>query len=423
MAFQTALIKTDWMWIRFAGNQEIAPLEPFPFRCQSEPEDKNNKNEWELVRDLQPSCWQTPYCIEGDDVYAQWVGGYPESDNGEEVEYQPPMYYESKLISIMGPSSYLVEMSDPKKKNTWITTVDHILGPSYFGTDHSDLFPVANALLIPLGRYIDYSIRPTQRVWCLWQENNGEEAMHSGTVMHVKDINWEVYVSKDEKMWLDDRYQGYTGPFIPVSWDEEDLFTIVPKAHCVLQEEKPALEELQTQVYQAMTMPVTTPEEAVLASLSVANKQLVTAKDITGTQKIHAYWEGKWCKAISSEKRQADILGGHFAFPQVGEFCVVEWESDDEKDDDEDDGDDDDSDSDDDDSVDDDSIGDYSDDEEEQPQGREDDGEWEDLDDFEDNNDDDEDDVDDDEDDGDDELQTHHILPKWCIRPRDDSDS
>jgi hypothetical protein len=79
-------------------------------------------------------------------------------------------------------------------------------------------------------KYISYSIPAGTHITAMyWEDDQSDYVEYKAQVLHWQEVNWHKVSEKSCRR----EYMGEVGPFIPVEWEVDDSWTIIPLHHVV----------------------------------------------------------------------------------------------------------------------------------------------------------------------------------------------
>ena len=181
--------------------------------------------------------------------------------------------------------------------------------------------------------YFDTTVPPNLDVKVLWEDGK----YYSAKTLHRAEVPWEeVYVESSLAV---------IGPCVPLRWEEDDSICFVPTALCVVMDTNMSLESrvmLSEKSSRDASEVISTPREAMLASLACERKQLQGDSSILGgtVTEEGVKWEAydaedkEWSQVHLMNKVELSQLplkvnAYHMCYPESDErFSLIYWESD-----------------------------------------------------------------------------------------------
>jgi len=259
----------------------------------------------------------------GDRIYAKWSGGSPPTTL--DCPYLLPSWYHATIVSdVYWDHSETVEVEFQHDGHRWTRVVSYqhdILPASYVEITFTD-YCKAHKKLAQYGRYLDATIKPGTKLYALYLDDG---VVYTAYIQQDNDREWQHIKNR---VMNRAQYLAYYGPFLWGEWEGEDDWTLLPKCHCIIQEEgqpKPTIQELRQQARQT-TDPTLTAKQAMLKSMETMGKQLVRQSQ----RQVSGYWEDTWYDAVTTDKvPPLNILVQHLHFENInGEYYCVQWKKD-----------------------------------------------------------------------------------------------
>ena len=257
----------------------------------------------------------------------------------------PIGWFPGRIISI-GSETMQIELFDVITKLHWTVTLPStskcllLAGlPFKFGFEPQSCVNVITRMAKSLG-YFDTSLPRGTRVKVLWEED-GE--YYKATTMSCDELVWKVVDLYSEIKVI--------GPCVPIRWDEDDSFSIVPTSTCIVKNtdskgpEKSKSSKKKISLAEKSTIVeanISTPMDAMMASLACQGKKLQGDSPVLeglATEEDANSWEAYDAESCTWESVQLmnkvdqsilplTVLAYHMCYPGSETFSVVFWESD-----------------------------------------------------------------------------------------------
>jgi Caspase domain len=195
----------------------------------------------------------------------------------------------------------------------------------------------AQCLFARNGQFRAYDVPAGTRLWAMWEDHTG---LYQGKVLEDDHVPWEKMMSGSSLL---DEYTGFMGPYVPVHWDIEKTWSIVPFSHCMFQnvanEAPPPFDRLRSQArlaaraelsrVTAELLPMGIAMECMMRSFHSAGKTFMSANDVVGGTELLC-WDREakaWATATAETLNDCtvDVLATHLDHAEQGDYCIVKW--------------------------------------------------------------------------------------------------
>lgn len=187
-------------------------------------------------------------------------------------------------------------------------------------------------------KYISYSLPPDTKLWVMC---DNEEQLYPGRIASDHHFPWDSHSSRRK---FRREYPDEIGAYVPIRWDRQGGYSIVPLKHCVLakDEEYDGIKPTLQTYHDRDTLPgerldrihpIASPREALLRSFHSRNRTLCSAEELFGTSLLSCYWpnESRWlpAQAATLDEGDLDLLASQVHYKEEGEYCMIRWDCDD----------------------------------------------------------------------------------------------
>lgn len=204
----------------------------------------------------------------------------------------------------------------------------------------------AQCLMAKNGQFRSYTVPAGTTVWAVWEDH---EVLYQGTVLEDHGVPWEEVIRSnddDDGVSLRQAYAGPLGPFVPIWWNVEQTWSLVPLGQCVTlpmdakdessptvvarvrkQAKLAARQELERVTLLSLPSGMTIPLDAMLRSFYSAGKSLNDATAVVGSAELlcREVERKAWFPATAEVTAfvSMDILVRHLEYSEQGVYCIV----------------------------------------------------------------------------------------------------